>query len=91
MIDFALREVTLDGQPVKLTPTEYDLVRNEGMVMPQRLPLQKPGARNTSAPVTSSYLKKYIQRLREKLKNDPGNRQMLLTECGVGYKFIRPR
>jgi len=37
------------------------------------------------------YLEKYIQRLREKLKDDPSNPQMLLTECGVGYKFIRPR
>lgn len=51
MIDFALREVTLDGQPVKLTPTEYHLVRNEGIVMPQSLLLQQVGARDTSTQV----------------------------------------
>jgi DNA-binding response OmpR family regulator len=61
VIDFALGELTLDGQPVKLTPTEYNLVRNEGTVMPQRLLLQKVGGKEYLDP---SYLKKHIQRLR---------------------------
>jgi two-component system KDP operon response regulator KdpE len=92
VIDFTLRELTLDGQPVKLTPTEYNLlyhlVCNEGTVMPQRRLLQKVVGKEYLEP---SDLKKYIQRLREKLKDDPSNPPMLLTECGVGCKFIRPR
>jgi two-component system KDP operon response regulator KdpE len=92
VIDFASREVTLAGKPVRLTPTEYNLlyylVRNEGKVLSQQALLRKVwGEEYTDA---TEYIKKYIQRLRAKLGDDPQNPRMLLSERGVGYKFLRP-
>jgi DNA-binding response OmpR family regulator len=92
VIDFASREITVDKKPVKLTPTEYNLlchlVRNEGTVLSQQTLLDKVGGAEF---LEASYVKKYIQRLRGKLEDDPSNPKMLLTERGIGYKFVRPR
>lgn len=91
VIDFAIRGVTLDGRPVKLTPTEYNLlyhmVRNEGKVMSQRLLLEKIGCSEYLDP---SYLKKYIHLLRRKLEDTPSSPKMIVTDRGLGYKFVRP-
>ena len=91
-IDFATRNVTVSGQPMKLTPIEYNLlsylVRNEGKVIPHHAILQKVWG--PECVEDTSFLKKYIYRLRNKLSDDPQNPQMLITERGVGYKFIRP-
>jgi len=91
-IDFATRTVTVNGQPVRLTPTEYSLlhylVLNEGATLTHRALLGKVwGEEYADSP---EYLKVYIQRLRNKLEKDPGNPQLLIGERGVGYKFIRP-
>ena len=91
-IDFATRTVTVNGQSVRLTPTEYSLlhylVLNEGAVLTHRALLGKAwGEEYTDSP---EYLKVYIQRLRNKLEEDPSNPQLLISERGVGYKFIRP-
>ena len=91
-IDFATRTVTVSEQPVRLTPTEYNLlhylVLNEGAVLTHRALLEKVwGEEYTDSP---DYLKVYIQRLRNKLEEDPGNPQFLISERGVGYKFVRP-
>ena len=91
-IDFASRTVTVRGQIVSLTPTEYELfhylVLNEGNVLTHRALLEKVwGEEYTDAP---EYLKVYIQRLRNKLEVDPANPQLLLSERGVGYKFVKP-
>lgn len=91
-IDFAARTVTVNGQPVRLTPTEYNLlhylVLNEGIVLTHWALLEKVwGEEYTDSP---EYLKVYIQRLRNKLEEDPTNPQLLISERGVGYKFVRP-
>jgi DNA-binding response OmpR family regulator len=91
-IDFASRTVTAGGRKVSLTPTEYQLlhylVLNEGNVLTHRALLEEVwGEEYTDAP---EYLKVYIQRLRNKLEKDPSNPQLLLSERGVGYKFVRP-
>jgi len=91
-IDFAARAVTVNGQPVRLTPTEYNLlhylVLNEGTVLTHWALLEKCwGEEYTDSP---EYLKVYIQRLRNKLEADPTNPQLLISERGVGYKFVRP-
>ena len=91
-IDFANRIVVANGQPVKLTPTEFNLLRylavNSGTVLTHRALLQKVwGGEYTDAP---EYLKVYIQRLRSKLEEDPASPQLLISERGVGYKFVRP-
>jgi len=90
-IDFVKRTMIVDGQQVRLTPTEYSLlhylVLNEGVVLTHRALLEKVwGEDYTDSP---EYLKVYIQRLRNKLEKDVGDPQFLLSERGVGYKFVR--
>lgn len=91
-IDFTTRAVTANKQLVKLTTTEYSLlhylVLNEGAVLTHRALLGKVwGEEYVDSP---EYLKVYIQRLRNKLEEDPSNPQLLISERGVGYKFVRP-
>jgi two-component system KDP operon response regulator KdpE len=91
-VDFTSRIVNRNGLPVKLTPTEYNLLTylmmNEGAVLTHRALLEKVwGEQYTDA---TEYLKVYVQRLRNKLENDPATPVMLLTERGIGYKFVRP-
>jgi len=91
-IDFATRTVIADGQPVKLTPTEYNLlhylVMNAGNVLTHRALLEKVwGEEYIDSP---EYLKVYIQRLRNKLEADPSSPQLLVSQRGIGYKFVRP-
>jgi len=80
------------GKQVKLTPIEYhlllELVRNNGRVLTHSNLMEKVwGSEDTC---DHSYVKKYIYRLRSKLEPDASKPQMLLTERGVGYKFIKP-
>ena len=91
-IDFATRTVTINKRPVRLTPTEYNLlhylVLNEGTTLTHRALLEKVwGEEYTDSP---EYLKVYIQRLRNKLEKDPTNPQLLISERGLGYKFVKP-
>lgn len=91
-IDFATRTVTVDGQPIKLTPTEYNLlhylVMNADTTLTHRALLEKVwGEEYVDSP---EYLKVYIQRLRNKLEVDPGNPQLIISQRGIGYKFVRP-
>lgn len=91
-INFATHEVFLYGKRVKLTPIEYhllsELVRNEGRILTHSTLLDKIWG--SEYDVDSSFVKKYIYRLRSKLEHDASNPQMLLTERGIGYRFIRP-
>ena len=90
-IDFGTHEVFLSGERVKLTPIEYhllkELVRNEGRVLTHRVILEKVWGSEYGN--ESSFIKKYIYRLRSKLENDASKPQMLLTERGIGYRFVR--
>lgn len=89
-IDFNTREVSLDDRLIKLTPSEYnllgELVRNEGKVLSNQVLLEKVwGSEYTTE---TEYIKVYIQRLREKLEETPGDPKMILSERGIGYKFV---
>jgi len=91
-VDFARRAVTLAGQPVALTPTEYNLLallaRNAGRVLPGGTLLTKIwGEQHREA---TDYLKTYISRLRHKLGDPPAAPRYILTERGTGYRFVRP-
>lgn len=89
-IDYASREVTVRGRPVKLTPTEYSLLfhltRNAGRVLPHHTLLAKVWGREYTEEI--DYLKVYIRRLRQKLEGDPGAIGHIVSERGVGYKFV---
>jgi two-component system KDP operon response regulator KdpE len=88
-LDFARREVMVRGQFVALTGTEYrllyHLVRNAGQVIPHDALLARVWGRDYTDEI--SYLKSYINRLRNKLEKDPHNPEYILTEYGVGYWF----
>jgi two-component system KDP operon response regulator KdpE len=88
-IDFGQRKVTLRGQPVSLTPTEYNLlfqlVMNPGRVMSHHDLLKKVWGDEYREEV--HYLKVYVGRLRSKLERDPAKPELILTSRGVGYEF----
>ena len=89
-IDFHSKEVLLDGEPVHLTPTEYNilyhLVRNEGKFI-NNSTLQQ-WIWGEAGNVDSSVVRRYVYQLRAKLKDNPP--KMLVSEAGKGYKFVRP-
>lgn len=91
-LNFTTHEVFLYDRQIKLTPIEYrllsELVRNEGRVFAHRSLLERVwGPEYIGDP---SLVKRNICRLRKKLCDDPSNPRMILTEHGVGYKFIAP-
>ncbi len=89
-IDFDRREVWLEGKIVKLRPTEYrllfHLVQNAGWVVSHDQLLAKVwGYEYRDEP---HYVRLYINYLRQKLEKDAASPQYILTERGVGYRFI---
>jgi two-component system KDP operon response regulator KdpE len=88
-IDFTQQLVTIDGQEIKLTPTEYDLLevfmRNRGKIMTQHMLLNQIWGTNRDA--KSHYLHVYIGHLRRKIEPDPAHPRYLTTISGVGYRF----
>ncbi|MBN1264400.1 MAG: response regulator transcription factor [Anaerolineales bacterium] len=89
-IDFDRREIWVDRQLVKLRPTEYKLlyhlVQNAGWVVPHEQLLAKVWGYEYRD--ETHYLRLYINYLRQKLELDPSNPQYILTERGVGYRFV---
>ncbi len=89
-IDYASRQVLVRGQQVRLTPTEYSLLfhltRNAGRVLPHHTLLAKVWGREYTDEI--DYLKVYIRRLRQKLEGDPETLGHIISERGVGYKFV---
>ncbi len=89
-IDYASRQVTLRGQPVRLTPTEYlllfHLTRSAGRVLSHRTLLAKVWGREYADEL--EYLKVYVRRLRQKLEGDPETVGRIVSERGVGYMFV---
>jgi two-component system KDP operon response regulator KdpE len=88
-IDFARRQVTLDGAEVHLTPLEYKLLatlaQHAGKVLTHRQLLTAvwgPGYGDETA-----YLRVYMGQLRRKVEADPTRPRYLLTEPGVGYRL----
>jgi two-component system KDP operon response regulator KdpE len=88
-IDFNLREVRLDGQPVKLSPKEYNLLaalaESAGQVVTQRRLLAAGWGRSEADP---QYLRVYMGLLRQKLEANPAEPELILTEPGVGYRLV---
>ncbi|MBK7666947.1 MAG: response regulator [Sphingobacteriaceae bacterium] len=89
-IDFTTRTVRKNNELVKLTATEYSLLilfaKNEGRVLTYKYVLREgwgPGQVNES-----QYLRVYIAQLRKKIEDNPNRPLHLLTESGVGYRFV---
>jgi two-component system KDP operon response regulator KdpE len=91
-IDFGTRQVNVGGQPVQLTPTEYDLLAhlavNAGRVLTHRALLQAVWGPEYGD--ETEYLWAYIRRLRRKIEPDSSNPRYILTQPGVGYSLAAP-
>ena len=89
-IDLSARTVKKNNQLVKLTSTEYSLltilIKNEGKVLTHQYLLRAiwgPGFINQS-----QYLRVFIAQIRKKIETDANRPEYLLTESGVGYRFM---
>jgi two-component system KDP operon response regulator KdpE len=89
-IDLARRLVTLDGSPVHLTPTEYGLlealVTNPGKLLTHQWLLRRVWGQGYGTETT--YLRTYVRTLRKKLGDDASSPALIVTEPGVGYRWI---
>lgn len=89
-VDLAARRITRAGQELHLTPTEFRLLtvllNNHGKVLTQRQLLLQVWGPNASE--HSHYLRIYMGHLRQKLETDPARPRHLLTETGIGYRFM---
>lgn len=88
-VDFAQRLVRVNGQEVKLTPTEYDLlkalIKNSGKIMTRQMLLSQVWG--TGYSTESHYLHVYIGQLRRKIEPTPAHPRFIMTVSGVGYRF----
>lgn len=91
-VDFVRHRVTVRGQEVRLTPTEYKLLYqlaiNVGRVMLHEDLLRKVWGPEYEDEI--GYLRVYISRLRRKIERNPDRPEYILSEPGFGYKFVRP-
>ncbi|MBA7698040.1 Alkaline phosphatase synthesis transcriptional regulatory protein PhoP [subsurface metagenome] len=91
-VDFNRNEVLINGESIKLTSTErkllYYLIRNEGRILSHESLLTKVwGDTYVDA---RDLLRVHIQHLRQKLGDTAESPIIIVTEHGIGYKFIRP-
>lgn len=89
-LDQSAHTVKLKGESLKLTATEYTLLallmRNEGKVLTHQYLLREvwgPGYIDQS-----QYLRVFVAQLRKKIEDDPNRPEYIITESGVGYRFI---
>ncbi|KQX51950.1 response regulator [Paenibacillus sp. Root444D2] len=90
VIDLSQRSVELNDEKLKLTPTEYDLLKvlalNAGRVMTHKQLLKQVwGGQQYES--DSQYLRVYVGHLRKKIEEDPTRPKYILTEPGIGYRF----
>jgi two-component system KDP operon response regulator KdpE len=89
-VDLAARLVKLNGKEVRLTATEYSLLRlfiqHAGKVLTHGHLLREVWGPN--AVEQTHYLRVYIAHLREKLELDPSAPKLITTEPGIGYRLI---
>jgi two-component system KDP operon response regulator KdpE len=88
-IDWRSHQVFVRGKPVKLSPTEFNLlsclIKNRGWIVTHEQLLQKVWGPHYVG--DKSFVKLYIRYLRQKIEEDPHTPQLILTERGVGYRF----
>lgn len=89
-VDLSARVVTRAGAPVRLTPTEWRLLEvlvhnRDRLVTRETLLTEVWGPQYTT---DTGYLRLYLSQLRKKLEPEPSKPRHLLTEAGMGYRFV---
>jgi two-component system KDP operon response regulator KdpE len=91
VVDFVTRTVTKAERKVNITPTEYRLLtaltRSPGKMLTQSALMKEVWGPNFKD--STHYLRIYVGHLRRKLENDPSQPRHLITETGVGYRFVK--
>jgi two-component system, OmpR family, KDP operon response regulator KdpE len=89
-VDLGKRIVLFNDLEVKLTPTEYSIIRylilHAGKVITQTQMMREVWGPNFEG--ETNYLRVYIAQLRKKIELDPSNPQLIITEPGIGYRLI---
>lgn len=89
-IDLVARIVKINNEEVKLTQTEFNLLallaKNEGKVLTHHYLLKEIWGKNYSD--QTQYLRVFVAQLRKKIEKDANHPEMILTESGIGYRFI---
>jgi two-component system KDP operon response regulator KdpE len=91
-LDLEKRTVTMGGEPVALTPIEYDLLRllaeNQGKLLTH--PMILKAIWGPAFQEESNYLHVHVSHLRRKIEPDPARPRYLLNQAGVGYRLVDP-
>jgi len=89
-IDFSARTIKKNNVAIKLTATEYTLLalfaKNEGKVLTHQYVLNQVWGPSYKS--ESQYLRVFIAQLRKKIETDPNRPAHIVTESGVGYRFV---
>ena len=89
-VDLDSQHVIVEGQRIKLRPTEfrllYHLIENAGWIVPHETLLAKVWGHEYREEI--HYLRLYITYLRKKIEPDPSHPRYIFTESGVGYRFV---
>jgi two-component system, OmpR family, KDP operon response regulator KdpE len=88
-VEFNTRNVTLNGQPLKLTSIEYgllsSLIKNAGRILTMRQILREVwGTENEEK---SNSVRVYLNHLRQKIEDNPSSPKRIINEPGIGYRF----
>jgi two-component system, OmpR family, KDP operon response regulator KdpE len=89
-IDYANRVVKKNNEVIKLTATEYALLsllsRNDGKVLTHQFLLKEVWGSHQQN--ESQYLRVFVAQVRKKIESDPNRPKYIITESGIGYRFI---
>lgn len=89
-IDLVSRIVKKNGEEIKLTQTEFNLLailaKNEGKVLTHHHLLKEIWGNSYSG--QTQYLRVFVAQIRKKIEEDPNHPELILTESGIGYRFI---
>ena len=91
-VDLNLHKVTMEGREVKLTPTEFAIIKllaqHQGKVLTQKQLLKAVWGNEYTE--DTHYVRIYIGQLRRKIEQNPTQPQYIITESGIGYRLISP-
>lgn len=89
VVDLTSRVLKVNGETVKLTATEYNLlnllIKNDGRVLTHQYILKEIWGQSYAD--QTQYLRVFVAQLRKKIEEDPNRPKFIITESGVGYRF----